>query len=525
MTSAASSRPAQATSSDRQHAWLLWGIAWVALLLLKSSDLNRPYWWDELGCYWAQARELSDRPAQWLFGQPPFVRPLGFTAYIASILHWVSRQRWVVRAAALLWTSGCIPATYLIVRTLGGTRRTGQLAALLCFVTPLYFAQAGLIQTDLPAATLVAWAWLAMLSRRTLAFCVLSALAVLVKESSYYVGLAAAVLFYLRALDAAGPRRSPLALRTLLATWPATIPAWTTLIWLFIHRALTGVFIVADHTANMADLPAFLSALSHNFVEGGHLVLGVFAARALRRAWPSGWSALAHPSASPSVRAGQVPHQAEILTTGLVWLLLPVAFPASLYRYMCHSLPVLAALAALGLCPLATRLSTAGRRWLPAAVVLAVALCGVGPSLHQNSPHHLEGSLAYRDMRDVHVRSVAAAQAQAPVRILSEFPFIEALADPEAGYVTKPLVATPLHRVQTDAAFCQHDLVIEAGPPTAATQDRLGRGLLTLTHTFGQDLPASLSAGAYLPSWARHDNAVRLYRIRCPAAPPPVAAP
>ena len=86
------------------------------------------------------------------------------------------------------------------------------------------FAQSAMVQMDLPATgNLYGLRFVCLLRKICSALRWLAGMAVLIKESTYYVCLFAALVVYgrLRCWIAA----KPLALSTILRLWPTTIPA------------------------------------------------------------------------------------------------------------------------------------------------------------------------------------------------------------------------------------------------------------------------------------------------------------
>src|SRR5437762_2496778 len=131
-------------------AIVLWALLVLVLILLKWPELHDPHYWDALGCYVRQARFLSvHRLDLAAYRQLDFVRPPLFTGVLAVLMVLGGTGAFALHLLTCLWGSLALPATYAITRALGGARWTAALAALLVAASPLYFAQMGLVQSDL----------------------------------------------------------------------------------------------------------------------------------------------------------------------------------------------------------------------------------------------------------------------------------------------------------------------------------------------------------------------------------------
>jgi hypothetical protein len=483
-------------------AWpLVWAAASVLLLLLKVNTLRDPYWWDAIGCYFAESWQLAFNLKAYLASHPEYVRAPFLCAVLALTMKYVSTAPWLLHGIAVAVTALALPATYALVRQLGGPPRLGIVAAVLVLVTPLYFAQAGLIQMDVPAASLVAVAWLCALRGRVLGYVLLGSLAVLTKESSYFLCLPTAVLWWARLIKT--EHRRPLAPSTLIRVFPAGLPGVTLALWLVAHRQITGHVMSSDHTVLLGSLPSTAGGLLHNFIEGGRWLMTIPALYFLRHIWRLRGDEERAPPVGRYDRLG-------VLATGLLWLVLPLCFPASLPRYMALSLPALAALAALGIGQLAQPRQAGAATFL----VLALIFQWRGDSWHENKQHHLDVNLSYREMNAID-KKVAEALSQAGARaVLTEFPLVDVLGSPpEAGYIDRPIAAHRVSPRPDRAEVCAHDYFIEmdsTDPQTVAAV----RAHAEL-EPFRSFTPPSAGRGLLTPPWARRDLTVRVYRIRC----------
>lgn len=485
---------------------LLCALSTAALLLAKWSVLAEPHYWDALGCYVPQARELA-RNGLHLDGYRglPFIRPPFYSGVLALFMDYVSPAREVLRAVTVVWGALALPAVYAICRALGGGRAAGVLATVLCALYPTYFAQLGMVQTDLPATTLCAWAWVLALYHRRAGFAVVTSLAVLTKESSIFICLPAALLIGIRHTDwrpRAGGRLLQFIGSLLLYAWPTTVPALVLFMWLLLHRALTGHLVAADHLEAIMALPTLTGALLHSFVESGRPLLLLAAC----------------PAVLPALRGGDGAggRRWEILMTGLGVLVLPIVFSAGLPRYMLLSLPLVCALAGLGL----DRLTREQR--LGATVLLGAALLlgWHGDSIHENPGYHLERNLDYQPLLRLHQQLARELAAQKPRAVLCAFPVTAILTAPPAdGYLQAPLPARYALADEPLGTLCQADFLVEAdGGSLDAVKARLAAaGALTLWKTLGEP-EGEVGARRFTPRWARIDHRIRIYKIACPAA-------
>ena len=353
------------------------------------------------------------------------------------------------------------------MRALGGDEGQALLAGLFLALSPLYLAQAGLALSDLPMTALATWAWVALVRGRTKTWLVLSALAVLTKESAYFLCVPAFVLEWLRA------GRSPLATarRALLFAWPGLVLA----AWLGALHALTG-HAVPRLNRDALGANFILDTLIHQLVEGGRYLLVALAVIALR-----------------GRGAGDARDQAMWATAAGV-LALPLMFPAPLPRYMLPGLPLLCALAALAITPAAAERVKGGRALVVGLVVAAELVGWFGPSWHANGGHHLDCNLRYRQLLHTQRAVVRAVAAERPRAVAAAFPMYFAFEDAGVPVVLAGAV-TPT------AALCAADYFVDA-EQSAPVDDAKDRVHLTPWRSFG---PPGLS--------------VRVSRIDCANAP------
>lgn len=474
--------------AEASWSWLLPGLVALAFVLGKLPTLHDPHTWDALSCYLPQARFLAEHGTDWAaYRSLEYLRPPVLTGSVAVLLS-LGASHAMVRIYLWLWALLGLFGAYRLTRILGGRRRDAILAMVLCAAAPIYFAQAGLLQLDLAAAVLCVWALVALFAGRIWAFVLVLSVAVLTKESSYYLCVPAALWLAVRKAGTTRPREL-LRLRVLAHVLPALIPGLVLLGWLLIHRQLVGHVMATAHQDALFSLDRIASALLHNFVEGGRFPLVVLAGLALRAAWRT--------------------RRDDILLVGVAVGLLPLCFAGHPPRYMLLSLPPLCVLAALGLAELRVQ----PRRLAMVTVLVWLGQGFTGGSWHGDSGDHLESNLAYRELIALH-RDAAYVVADArPRSVLADFPMLDVLrAPPAIGYLPAPIPVTWASSPRSYEALCQHDFLLEAdgGSVEAAKQQLQPRGALELFREL--KLPTQSTV---LP-WGQIDQRIRIYRIRCP---------
>jgi hypothetical protein len=484
---------------SKGREWLYgWALAFAALLVTKWPTVDDPHYWDALGCYVAQSHYMAEAKLDWSRYALPYLRPPLYTGALAWLIAKVSARRELLHIVTLAWVALALPGTFFIARRLGAAVRWAWFAAVLCLLMPVFFSQAGMAQTDLPAAALVAVAWAIALEDRRWRFALVGSLAVLTKESSYFICLPAGLLFYARELPEGRRIHVGAALRA--AITPA-VPCVALALWLVAHRALTGRFMGEDHVAAVFNLGSTAGAFLHNFIEGGRIVLLAFLLLLLvreRRAPTPGLD------------------RAELWTTTLAVVALPILFGAGQPRYMLPSLPMMCVLAALGVARLGPKARLAAVIALPALSVLG----WFGESWHTNHGCHLESNLAYRKLLWHQVEAARALAAEKPRRVFSDFPMISLLrAPPGDGHLPEIIANQPPRGDEELPELCTFDYIIEAdgGSVDKALAKLRAANAVTLWRQFGERGKV-IGSRPGTPSWAVTDHTIRVYRVACPPA-------
>ncbi len=483
-----------------------WGALFVpcalGLVLLKGSTLDEPHLWDALGCYVGQARFIAQHGLDLSrYSELGFVRPPLFTGTLAAVMHWISASRQAMHLTTLLFCAAILPSLYLLTRALSGSRTAALLAVVLCVATPSFYAQSGLVHSDLPATAFTTLAWLLLLRGQKRGFAVAATLGVLTKESAYFVCVPAALWLLWQQGQSLRTilQRGPLAGRWLhhaMLLWPVIVPLAVLAAWQLAQRFLVGAVLPSIYSGYVGpgNLPA---SLLHNFVTGGRLFLVLAALPVLWAAWHG--------------RDSEDPSRDPRRITALAFVLLPFLFPTPLPRYQLPSLPLLCALSALGLFQLS-------RLWrVPAmAVVLALLVLGLNGLWFRRDNAHQEVSMAYREQLRLYKQATAWLAAASPRGVIAGFPMTSMLtAPPEDGFLERrvPIVAA----TADPTTLCRADFLVEAQDDTVGPViQKLGHcGALQLAVQLGPSTPVFVPG-----TWAlldpERDAAIRIYRVSCP---------
>lgn len=506
--------PADCSSPDGglalRGAAVGWAVAAVGLLLLKWPTLHDPHYWDALGCYVPEARFLAEHAFDWSrYRDIYFLRPPLFTGLLALFIRLLGPAPVVLHVVTCVVVAAALPATYAIARRLRVSPLGSMIGVALCLCSPSYFAQAGLVQSDGPVTSLVAVAWALLLSGRVTGYVVCASLAVLTKESAYFLCLPAALLLAARTLGRLGASRlsRPVALAVLRAVLPAAVPCLVLFLWLLVHRVLMGT-LAPGNAGEFVGPGHLLWALRHDLLDGGRLLLVACAALVVVPAWRRSTDA---PTRLPVL---------EIRATAVAVLAMPLAFPGPLPRYMLPALPLLCALAAAGLARLRIPLRPAA-----AASALLLLIAGWHGRWNRWDIAHLEVSLAYRDLLALHQQAARELAAEHPRAVLADFPFITAATAPPAdGYLPAPLPAR-MARDESMAALCQYDFLVEAQSSQVVTalRELQRHNAVTLWRELGPPPRAAAAAPPGLaPLDPERDLTVRLYRVHCPSGTAPM---
>lgn len=157
----------------------------LTVLLFKLPIINTPFHWDDLGPTLAGAFFIYRHgfDAIWMsgpradIGHPPF-----FYDVLAAMWAIFGYSIWISHLVVILFSFLGVYFTYLLGTQLKD-EKTGFIASLCLFFSPLYFAQSGTLNFDLPLAALTVMAFYFFLKGNTRFYFLCGTLAVLTKVS------------------------------------------------------------------------------------------------------------------------------------------------------------------------------------------------------------------------------------------------------------------------------------------------------------------------------------------------------
>ena len=418
---------------SRRASTFIFFLAFSALLFaIHLPFLNLPYFWDELGQFAPSAIDIYRDGSLVPHTALPNVHPPGVMLYVALVWRVFGYSIPAARLAMLVMAAaGALFAFLLAIRLARKTEGAPAFAAILfLFASPLFYTQAMMIQLDMPAMVFTTLALLLFLDERYAACAAASTVLVLVKETSLAAPMvfAAWLIFkdrrYVQALYFVAPAAA-------LGGWLLLLHHWTGY-WLgsadFERYNLQGAL-------NFWHIFwAVLRRAQVLFISDGHFLgtLAIFAGAALFR-----------------TREWRI----ATVTAGFQVLTVSVLGGAILDRYLLPTLPILYAAMACGASVFTPRVRHALIGGMAALLVLG---------LFWNPPYPFpyENNLAMVDFTDLQKDAAVFLEDEMPnKRILSAWPFTDAVKHPECGYVTHPLPVVKASDFQLSslAAFDRRD--------------------------------------------------------------------
>lgn len=410
----------------------------TGLVLITHGSLVRvPFYWDELGQFVPASLDLFQL-GRWIpVTTIPNIHPPGLMAYLAAFWHITGYSIVATRVAMLLLAScGAFFAFLLAIILARETAGFPAFTALmfLC-LSPLFFAQAMMVQLDMPAMVLTCLALVLFLKsyfRRCALVCVLL---VLVKET----GIAAPMVFGFWLLM---ERRWKEALLF-------TAPLLPLGIWLIaLHRA-TGNWAGNDSFAAynavyslnpIRFLLALLRRIYYLFIGSGHFIGTAVLIYALRR--------------TPLFR-----NRAWGICTlfaALHILIVSLFGGAVLERYLLPVLPLLYIAFAVAMTALANR-------WRITAALTLFPLLIAANFINPVYPFPFENNLAYVSFVALNQHAADFVENSFPGGVIATtFPMAGALRRPDFGYVRKPLKVREVDNFQASTLA-----PLAADPPDA----------------------------------------------------------
>ncbi len=405
--------------SAKQVSAVIFGLAFAALtIVIHLPYLSLPFHWDEMGQFVPAALDLMQSGAWVPHSTTPNVHPPAVMALVALVWRVFGVSIPAARLAMLAIASlGVLFSFLLAIRLARGTVGAPAFAAVLFLVaSPLFYTQSMMVQLDMPAMTLTALALLLFFEERY-GWCVAACtLLVLTKETSI--------------------------------TTPAVMAAWLwfdqkrrreAIFFMVPPAALAGWLVVLHHsTGHWLGNAEFAS---YNVTEALHpLHIGL---ALLQRFWFL-FVADGHWIGSVSLFVGWrlfLGKERSTEWTLCAWvagaqiLLVTLLGGAELNRYLLPALPILYAAFAI-----AATAYPASWRWISSTALTACLL--IGWFWNAPYPYPYEDNLAMVDFVALQRDAAQYLEAFAPrARVASAWPFTDAIARPEFGYVRRPLRA------------------------------------------------------------------------------------
>ena len=398
---------------SRRSSHLISFVVLAALLLAMHLPLlTLPFHWDELGQFVPAALDLYHDGAWVPHSTPPNVHPPGIMAILALVWHVFGVSIVSARLTMLAIAAAGVYFSFLLAVRLSREAPGAPAFAAVAFlmVAPMFYTQSMMVLLDMPAMTLTVLALLLFFDERYAACAAAATALVLVKETSITTPIVLAAWLWFR------ERRRKEALYFLA-------PAIALGLWLVELHHVTGHWLgneeFAQSNVNQSlrfshIAYAFGRRIYMLFISDGHF-LGTAALIAGWR-WLRGreWTIVGWVAASQTI-------------------IVTVLGGAVLDRYMLPVLPILYAAFAV-----------AASAWSRPVRLITQGAMGtlfiVGWFWNPPVPFPLENNLAMVDF--VRLQQDAAQYLEdheGNKRIATAWPFSEAIATPEFGYVHHPL--------------------------------------------------------------------------------------
>ncbi len=406
---------------EHRHDIVFFAFSFLLVLILKSPIINMPFQWDALG--YVMPSGLWFKTHSFLsiampdYGHPPLLFwILGLTYRIFGI------TRVVPHLINIIFSFIGVYYTYLLGKHLH-SRRTGIIASMLLFFSPLYFAQSGILNTDLPAAAMTVVALYYALRDELKAFIPSAVMLVLFKETG--VLLLIALLPYLIYRRYAFKK---------IAGYMS--PFLATAAWLIFYKSKTGEFFYFRHVASMKSVlysSTYFKTMAVRyfgmlFVSDFNFLLTLIMISAL---------------AVYLFRKGRAGLKSEYIPIILLFLLYIIFYSAYNQSLPRHILPLFPLLYLAG----ARATDFIFKKYSYAVLLLFVILFIIQWSGTRNLACgcDLETNMEYLDLIRTHEQAARFISQNFPdARVLTSWPQIFELGQPEAGYTDIPIsVAMP----------------------------------------------------------------------------------
>jgi 4-amino-4-deoxy-L-arabinose transferase-like glycosyltransferase len=424
-------RPATTSHNIDPGSWGIAAIFVAAMLLAKLPVLGLPYHWDEAGAYVVPAHWLAEvglhhilpglHPPGQFFGHPPATY-LG----LATLYTMFGHSIWLTHTFAVLLASGSLYLTFRLGALILDVK-TGLLAALLLFSSPLFFAQSGLMHGDMMVTFFGLLTVYLFFTGRMWGYMVSAVVLLLAKETG--VAFIAAILVYRLVLsdESGSVRGQPLVLAA---------PLLVTVLFFGAQLATYGQLVTNPYFERLPlfrlSLHGVVSVTEVVFMRQGRwiLSLGIVIAALVfgRRFW-----------------------RKEFGLFALVILCFLGAFSVlfSMDRYSLPVFPYLSIMAAWALVLLSEK-----QRLVPVVALAGLAAFFVlkldGAGRRRGS---YERTMEYVDIVRMHQEAARFLETHhSDEKILAAWPLVMALGQPFLGYVDRPL--------DTSGSRADYDLLV-----------------------------------------------------------------
>ena len=446
-------------SRDRSDL-LTFGFFAALVFFAKLSILNVPLYWDEMG--WAhQAHWLSGvnlaralpglRAADAFWGHPPALH-----LTLASLAKVFGYSIVLAHLIAICFAFIGVWFTFLLGRLLYDAK-TGFFAALLLFLSPIYFAQSGMFLADMPVAALGVASVYFALRRKFWAYVVSATYMVFIKETS--IALLVALLLYLFLTTKPKTKNSlfnllrytsPLFLIGLFFVWQKL----TTGYFFFIYPPSIDIKLFELTTQSIFKqfvmISRWLFIDQERYIFSALIVLNLLIYRVARQ-------------------------RSELSLFLLICLFSGYSFSVLFFllRYLLPVLPYIYLLGTWSLMELARR-----EAWkIPIATVILLVM--VWSLATQPFTGNAEFNLRYLDVVRVHKEMCQYIASEFPQsRIATDWPHIQQLLYPHLGYVQKrlrviSLPARDLASLEDQPVLRDVDLILVSTTPGSTQVEEL----------------------------------------------------
>jgi len=361
----------------------------AVFIMLKLPVIMLPIHWDAMLYVVPSGQYVAHNPI-WSVAEPDYGHPpLVFWMLGAVFRLWESHI--AANLLAISFGAAAVYYTYMLAEKLG--KGSGIHASILLALVPLFFAQSGIINTDIAATALSLAVFYYAYSGRKLSYIISSCMLVLSKETGLFAVIAALFIMKQKRLIA--------------------YPVSTLFAWLIFYKISTGNFFYPNHAASLA-FTGFLFRLNMLWMQIFQDYVWILFLIAL-------WYGSQDRKFLP------------LLIMSAMYILFFSFYTQSLQR---HILPVLPLL----MIYCATAITRHKYKWV-ITIIFAVLFAS---SWHANPGYacgcELETDMSYVDMLHSHKEAALFLENQTGT-IMTAWPMVQELTNPVLGYVDFPLDA------------------------------------------------------------------------------------